>query len=64
MEYVKMNCPECQGILHLTGIITLNNQVNFKCSNCDTYGFILDGIDYYQKKTPGEYANSGVNEEE
>lgn len=50
---MKIQC-NCGLNFELLSQIPENGQVNFKCNECDTYGFILDNFVYVQNE-PHEY---------
>lgn len=51
---MKIQC-ECGQDYCLKSQIPENGQVNFKCNECDIYGFILDNKIYAQKEPFSEY---------
>lgn len=51
-EKKELSCYHCKSFLILTSIMSLNKQVNFRCSNeaCGSKGFIAGGL-LYQSET-------------
>jgi hypothetical protein len=51
---MKIQC-ECGQDYCIKSQIPENGQVNFKCNECDTYGFILDNQVFAQREPFTEY---------